>query len=166
MQTQEAPVQPAAPEQPEAKRRNWTPWLIAVAVVLGLVAVGLVIWAFDDNASEPQQETVTELVDTMHEGLNERDADKVTSAFTEDATVNGTSVSTAYAEAGVLSDFERVTEVTELGESEPGSDYYMVIHQFANVTSGDVIRAPLLIELDGDLVSQAEWVPDYFLVTD
>jgi hypothetical protein len=71
------------------------PWLIVVAVVLGLVAVGLVIWASDDDASDPQLETVTALVDTFHEGLNERDADKASSEFIADATVNGTSVSTA-----------------------------------------------------------------------
>ena len=85
MQTQEAPVREAAPEQrPEATRRNRMPWLIAVAAILGLVAVGLVIWASDD-ASDPQLETVTELVDTMHEGLNENDIDTFTSVFTDDA---------------------------------------------------------------------------------
>ena len=165
MQTQEAPMQEAAPKQPETKHRNWVPWLIAVAVVLGLVAVGLVIWASDDDASDPQLETVTELVDTYHEGLNERDADKVTSSFTADATVNGTTVSTAYAQASGLSDFERVTEVTRLGEGETGDDYYIFVQQMAD-SGGDVFRAPSLIELDGELVSSAEWVPGFFVLTD
>lgn len=150
-------------ERAEAKHRNWMPWLI-VAAVLGLVAVGLAIWALDDEASDPQLETVNELVDRMHEGLNERDADKVASVFTEDAVVNGTSLSTAYQQAGVLSDFERVSEVTQLGELEPGADYYIVVQQFANGET--IMRAPTLIELDGELLSQFEWVPDYFFVTD
>jgi hypothetical protein len=165
MQTKEAPMQEAAPELSETKHRNWMPWLIAVVVVLGLVAVGLVIWASDDDAADPQLETVTELVDTLHEGLNERDADTVSSVFTADATVNGTSVSTAYTEAGVLSDFERATEVTRLGAIEPGSDYYIVVQQFVAGVDDD-IRAPLLIELDGDLMASAEWVPDFFFLTD
>ena len=165
MQTQEAPMREAAPEQPETKDRNWMPWLIAVAVVLGLVAVALVIWASEDDASDPQLETVTELVDTMHEGLNERDSDKVSSVCTDDAVVNGTSVSTAYVQASVLSDFERVTEVTRLGEGESGGDYYIFVQQMAD-SGGDLFRAPTLIELDGDLVSHAEWVPSFFVLTE
>jgi hypothetical protein len=156
-------VHEAVPEQPETKHRNWKPWLIAAALVLGLVAVGLAIWAFDDDASDPRLETVTELVDRMHEGMNERDADMVTSVFTEDATVNGTPVSTAYAQAAVLSDFERVSEVTELGALEPGSQYYIFVQQMANANGVDIFRAPTLVELDGDLLSHAEWVPDFFL---
>ena len=29
-----------------------------------------------------------------------------------------------------------------------------------------VVRAPMLIELDGDLMASAEWVPDYFFLND
>jgi hypothetical protein len=165
MKTQETPMKEAAPEQTETKHRNWMPWLIAAAAVLGLVAVGLAIWASDDDASDPELETVTELVDTFHEGLNERDADKVSSVFTADATVNGTTVSTAFAQASGLSDFERVTDVTRLGEGETGGDYYIFVQQMVE-GDGDLLRAPSLIELDGDLVSQAEWVPGFFFLTD
>jgi hypothetical protein len=165
MQTQEAPMQEPALEQTETKHRSWMPWLIGVVVVLGLVAVGMAIWASDDDASDPQLETVTELVDTFHEGLNERDADRVSSVFTEDAFVNGTPVSTAFERASTLSDFERVTEVTRLGSVESGGDYYIVVQQFV-AGVGDGIRAPLLIELDGELMASAEWVPGFFFLTD
>lgn len=78
MQTQEAPVvQEAVPEQPEKKHRSRMPWLIVAVVVLGLIAVGLAIAAIDDDASDPQLETATELVDTMHEGLREDDGEGV-----------------------------------------------------------------------------------------
>ena len=65
--------------------------LIAVIAVLALALVGLGAWVIydqtsgSDEAADPQLETVTELVDTMHEGLNERDLEKFTSVFTEDA---------------------------------------------------------------------------------
>ena len=143
--------------------------LIAVIAVLGLALAGLGAWVIYDQTSDsddPQLETVTELVDGLHEGLNERDLDKVSSVFKEDAVVNDTRVPTAFAEASVLSDFERVSEVTELGEFDPGTDYYIFVQQFVNVNSGDLMRAPMLIELDGDLLSQAEWVPDFFYLTD
>ena len=43
------------------------------------------IWAFDDQAFDPQLETATELVDTMNEGLNDDDdTEKAASVFTED----------------------------------------------------------------------------------
>jgi hypothetical protein len=41
MQTQEAPVREAVPEQHEAKHRNWTSWLLATALLLGVIAVAL-----------------------------------------------------------------------------------------------------------------------------
>jgi hypothetical protein len=169
MQTQHRTMRNASPQEPETGHHRRTHVLIAIAAVVALAAAGLAIWALagtDDEASDPQLETVTELVDTMHKGLNERNLEGVRSVFTEDATVNSTSVSTAYAQASALSNFERVSEVAELGELEPGSDYYLFVQQFESVESEDLIRAPLLIELDGDLLSQAEWVPDLFSLTD
>ncbi len=158
MQTREAPVQEAAPEQPETKHRNGTPWLIAAAVVLGLIAVGLVMWALDDDASDPQLTTVAELVDTMHEGLNEGDIDKATSVFTEDGVWvwEGNAGPAATSFARVPSDFtwERVSEVTELGEG-----HYIFVQQFG---SDEITRAAVVIELDGDLMSQGEWVTEIY----
>jgi hypothetical protein len=159
MQTHVAPVQEAAPEQPETKRRNWTPLLIAAAVVLGLVTLGLARWVLDDDASDPQLETVTQLVDTMHDGLNERDVDKFTSVFTEDGVwgTEGDAVPVANAFQLVpssISDWERVSEVTELGD-----DHYIFVQQF----HGDGIqRNAVEVQLNGDLISQADWIADFY----
>ena len=160
MQTkEEVPVQEAVAQQPETKHRSWTPWLIVAAVVVGLVAVGLAIWAFNDDASDPQLETATELVDTMHEGLNENDIDTFTSVFTDDAVWVWEDSPSPVANSfrSVPSDFtwERVSEVTQLGSDESGDEYYTFVHEFGE---GIITRAVVVLDLDGELISRAEWV--------
>jgi ketosteroid isomerase-like protein len=162
MQTQEAPVQEAAPTRPETKHRNRTPWFIAAAVVLGLIAVGLVMWAFDDDASDPQLETVTELVNTMHEGLNENDVDTFTSVFTDDAVwvwENAVPVSSAFGSVPSGYTWERVSEVTELGHDEQGDESYTFVHEFGDEI---ITRAVVVVDFDGELMSRAEWVSGPF----
>lgn len=159
MQTQQAMVQEAAPEQPETTHRNWTRWLIAAAVALGLIAVGLVMWALDDDASDPQLETVTELVNTMHDGLNERDVDQFMSVFTDDAVWvwegSPTPVAIAFERVPSTFTWERVSEVTQLGYEESGDGYYTFVHEFGDEI---ITRAVVVIDFDGELISRAEWV--------
>lgn len=162
---------PHIEEQDRPSRTN--PLLIAVIAVLAVALAGLGAWVVDDRssgsdeASDPQLEAVTELVDRLHDGLNERNADQVRSVFTVDAIVNETSVSTAYEQAAGLSDFERVSEVTELGDlDQGGNDHYVFVQQFVTADSGDLMRAPMLVELDDGRLSRAEWVPGFFVLTD
>lgn len=165
MQTQEAPVvQEAVPEQPEKKHLSRMPWLIVALVVLGLIAVGLAIAAIDDDASDPQLETATELVDTMHEGLREDDEEKFMSVFTEDAVFGSGDprfeVPMSIAFTGLTdSGWERVSEFIELNSS-----VYIYVYQFEG--ADEIVRNAMVIHLDGDLISGVYQDADFYVLTD
>ena len=161
MQMHEAMASEAGPQQPQLKHSSSKTWLVAAAVVLGAIAVGLVTWAlvdFDDEASDPQLETATELVDTMHEGLNEDDVEKAASVFTADGVWlwqgSEVPVATGFENPTIMaiSNWQRVSEVIELGEG---------VYTFVQEMGTDT-RAVVVIEFDGDLLSQARWVSDFY----
>lgn len=160
MQNNETTVQGAVPEQPQPEHGNSKSWLVVTAVVLGVIAVGLVIWALVvfDESSDSQLETATELVDTMHEGLNEDDAQKAASVFTEDGVWlwqgSKVAVATGFEDPTIMaiSNWERVSGVIELGDG---------VYTFVQEMGTDT-RAVVVIELDGDLLSRARWVSDFY----
>jgi hypothetical protein len=135
--------------------------LIAVVAVVVLAAVGVVIRALVDSGDDtatPGLDTATELVDTMNEGLNDDDTAKAASVFTEDGVWiwRGSAVpaANAFDDVRALSDWERVSELTGLDD-----DHYIYVQQFRGE---EIQRSAVVIELDDDLVSQAQWATDFY----
>lgn len=169
MQANRAPTTEAQPEEGSAKPHSRSPLLIVAAVVTGLIAVGVAIWTFadSDDTSDAQLETATELIDTWNRGLSENDPEMAASVLTEDGVflyASGEVVAGSRSEmeravqtrGDNLTDLTRVSEVTELG-----GGVYTFVQQFYG-SSGELTRAVVVMELDGELASRVQWVSDFY----